>query len=49
MDPGAVGGFFSGLRNNYPLRREYPALSVTLPAEAALLRRKLTGLGFRVE
>lgn len=49
LDEDARGDFFSGLRNNYPLRREFPALTVALAAQAGPLRRTLTGLGFNVE
>lgn len=39
--------FFADLRNNYPVRREFPARTLRLPAGAARFRAKLDGLGFR--
>jgi erythronate-4-phosphate dehydrogenase len=43
----AQPAFFAELRNNYPVRREFPARTLCLPAGAAHLRAKLDGLGFR--
>jgi erythronate-4-phosphate dehydrogenase len=43
----AQPAFFADLRNNYPVRREFPARALPLPDGAAALRAKLEGLGFR--
>ena len=40
--------FFHGLRNNYPARREFPAVTVTLPKAAISLTARLSALGFKV-
>lgn len=42
------GRFFADLRNNYPIRREFTAMSVSVPESAVDLRMKLVNLGFRV-
>jgi len=42
------GAFFSGLRNNYPVRREFAAMTVSVPEHARSLQNKLAKLGFRV-
>ncbi len=40
--------YFSELRNNYPIRREFSSLTIRLKKEAESLRQKLLALGFRV-
>lgn len=40
---------FSDLRNNYPIRREFPAMTVVLNKCAEVVRQPLLNLGFRVE
>ncbi len=48
IDAQSREAFFMQLRNNYPLRREFPAMSALLPENSAGLREKLTRLGFTV-
>jgi erythronate-4-phosphate dehydrogenase len=47
-DDRARGGYFSGLRRNYGVRREFPAFEVGLRHGSGKQREKLKGLGFRV-
>ena len=43
------GVYFDDLRNHYPLRREFPAMRVELPAPAGAAGDKLAALGFEVK
>jgi erythronate-4-phosphate dehydrogenase len=45
-DPAARGGYFSGLRRNYPVRREFPASRIHFQHGDAALCDPLRGLGF---
>jgi erythronate-4-phosphate dehydrogenase len=47
LDAAERPAFFADLRNNYPVRREFPARTLHLPSGAAHLRARLDGLGFR--
>ncbi len=40
---------FSELRNQYPVRREFPAMTVRLAGQSILLEQQLQKLGFKVE
>jgi len=40
---------FSELRNHYPVRREFPAMTVRLAGQSVLLEQRLQQLGFKVE
>ena len=40
--------YFSDLRTNYPLRREFNAMNVTLADECGKLKQKMENLGFGV-
>jgi len=42
------GDFFSRLRADYPVRREFPAVTVSVPESAGVLQEKLIRLGFNV-
>ncbi len=44
----APGTYFDQLRKNYPIRREFSSLSISLPREKTHLAQQLTGLGFQV-
>jgi hypothetical protein len=48
LDAAARPAFFADLRNNYPVRREFTAYTVRVPAGKKGLERLLGGLGFRV-
>lgn len=41
------GAYFDRLRKEYPVRREFSVIEVHLEREDPVLRRQLTGLGFR--
>ncbi len=43
------GEFFSGLRKNYPVRREFQNTRVIVKNKNSILAKKLAGIGFRVE
>ena len=43
------GGFFDGLRKNYPVRREFQNTTVSGLDEGSSLARKLDGIGFNVK
>lgn len=48
--PGAdLAGHFDGLRRRYPVRREFGCTRVRIPDASARLRRKIHGLGFRLD
>ncbi len=49
MNEAARGVFFDSLRRSYHDRREFPASCVSLAGASDILRRKLTGIGFRIE
>jgi len=42
-------GYFSELRNNYPIRREFSSLNINVSKDADSLREKLLRLGFHTQ
>jgi erythronate-4-phosphate dehydrogenase len=49
LEPGARADYFDGLRNDYPLRREFSAMSIDLYSCPEPVAATLSALGFRVE
>jgi len=47
-DARARGGYFSGMRRNYGVRREFPAFEVRLEHGSEKQKEKLKGIGFQV-
>ena len=45
-DPAMRGGYFTGLRKNYPVRREFPCTRLRLRSPSPGLAAQLEGLGF---
>jgi erythronate-4-phosphate dehydrogenase len=48
VDKEQRGGYFSDLRKYYPVRREFPSMTVSLPEGYDRLEQKLKNLGFRI-
>lgn len=48
LEEGARGDYFDRLRNNYPLRREFPAMEVELQSCSPAVAETLSALGFRI-
>ncbi|HLF14794.1 MAG TPA: DUF3410 domain-containing protein, partial [Bacteroidota bacterium] len=48
MPPEERPGYFIGLRNNYPLRREFPATSVVRSDSPSFPAAELSNIGFRL-
>lgn len=48
LPPAEQGPYFSRLRKDYPVRREFPYTTVRLSSAAAQLKGQLTDLGFNV-
>ncbi len=46
LQPEEIGGYFTRLRKEYPLRREFPAFRVKLRCASPSLLAKVAGLGF---
>lgn len=49
VSPDSRGAYFSDLRNNYPVRREFTAMTVSLAGRSGGIQEKLMKLGFKVE
>ena len=49
VEPHERGAFFDSLRTDYPSRREFPGLQVTLSDHQSLISEKLAALGFSIK